>query len=374
MKKTINIMLLISLFNLITVNNAQSISNNKESSNNSYIPHNFWFYPAGLFWIIGTLSLTVAAGMKEAADENLEEYNRSTHPPDIVASRKLVEEEIRSANGALIIGGVSCVIAGIFSYISYKSAEETEQEYSSPKKEENTTTQGIKLIASELSFYDQNGDGCLDAGERAKISLNITNQGKGTALNLKPILKFSNSNITYDLEKSIKDLEPGESEKISFDISADEKLADGNTSFEIIVYEDNGYNLTPSVKITIPTKRFTPQKFVITVMEIKEKNNNNKIDPLEVIEVTARIKNDGEGVARDVEVYVEKGENVFFAEDSRTYFNLEDINAGEYRDVVFSVYTNYRASDFGIIINIQEQQMGFLIKEKLDLFINKTIK
>ncbi len=97
------------------------------------------------------------------------------------------------------------------------------------------------------------------------------------------------------------------------------------------------------------------------------------MEPLENVEVTARIQNAGHGEARNVTVDVVTGLNVYIGGERNTRFELGNLPAGQYRDVKFIFYTNKRIKNgekIPISLEIREARGRYNDAAPLKLVMN----
>jgi len=344
-----------------------------KNANETTSSSTIWTYSK---WIFSGIAIAGFGGRfyyGNAADNSYSEYNSATTPESANEKRSEVEKNVNMANTSLIVGSVSAGLAVLFWLLDSPGEPEPPLKFELPKEEKKQPV-SPPVLASTIQFLDTDNDNFLEAGDRGKIILTITNSGNGIAYHLKPTLKYSNPNIKFIEPQSISQLNPSETKDFIFDLTTNEELPDGRTSFEILVYEDNGFDLTPSAKISIPTKKYRAPKLIVSDIAIKDNNSNRKIDLAEIVEVTARIQNVGEGGARNVKTELQLGENMFLTEESKKPFKLGNIASGEYKDVVFSMYTNNRATAINISLNLIEQRPKFSSNQKLNLALNRVEK
>lgn len=374
MKNIFNTLSIFLVFILVNTNIFSQSTSTDDISNTKSDSNTFWTYSK---WIFSGLAIGGLGGsllFKNSADNALTEYNNATNSSTASASRDDVEKNINMANTSLVIGAISAGFA-LLSWI-LDAGDESQQpiKFEKPKDEKTKPPVSPPVLASTIQFFDTTGDNFLEAGENGKIVLTLSNDGGGIAFSLQPKIKNDNRNITVTEPSKIPQLNPSEKRDVTFFLSANENLLEGRASFEILVYEDNGFDLTPSAKISIPTKKYREPKLVVSDIAIKDNNNNRKIDLSEIVEVTARVQNIGEGNARNVKANLQIGQNIFTTADSKTSFELGNIQSGDFRDVTFSMYTNNRATDINISLSLNEERPKFSSSQKLDLALNKVEK
>lgn len=105
---------------------------------------------------------------------------------------------------------------------------------------------------------------------------------------------------------------------------------------------------------------------VLTIadVEIDDDSGNGQIEPEEIVTMTARIHNKGKREARRVTADVRVGENMFLiTPNSKTEFLLGNLKSGKSKDIVFTVFTNNKATSVPINIILKEElnAEGFLL-------------
>jgi len=225
-------------------------------------------------------------------------------------------------------------------------------------------------------LVEPNGNGFLDAGEEGKLILSLKNIGQGDAyqLNISVTPETDISEVGISEVAQIEHLVAGAVENIEIPISATENVLSRQIRLRIDVSEANGFDLDPPAYVTFNTKSLVPPDLTIADFGINDQSGNGKIEPREIVEITARIQNQGEGDAREVTAELQPGENVFITQDSKNSFMLGDIVAGQYKDIVFSVFTNTKASGVPITIALKEKRGRYDKTIPLNLPFNKQQK
>jgi len=240
-----------------------------------------------------------------------------------------------------------------------------------------TKTTGLpaNLVLEKQEFLEPSGNSFLDAEENATLKLTLANTGKGDALGLQ--IKISPqtdiANVTLGDVSPLAKLSAGKKELLEIPISANEFVQSKQIKLKIEISEANGFDLDPPSIITFSTKQLTPPSFVLADVGIEDQSRNGQIEPRELVEITARIQNKG-GDARTVTANVTVGENVFLSGDSKSSFSLGTMNAGVYKDVKFSVYTNTRATGVPVTVALTEARNRFNTTLPLNLAFNKRQK
>ncbi|MFQ5650896.1 MAG: caspase family protein [bacterium] len=228
-------------------------------------------------------------------------------------------------------------------------------------------------LAVDLYFVEPSNNGFLDAEESGKIIVDITNDGRGDAyeLRIKTTPESDISGIRVGHARPIDHLAPGTQQSVVIPVSCDQHVASRDVRLRIDVAEANGFDLDPPSHLTFSTKALEPPDLVIADIGIDDNSKNRRIEPREMVDITARIKNVGQGQARVVRAAIQTGENVFLTPDSQTEFMLGDLRQGEFKDVKFTVFTNSKATSVPINILLREERGRYDKTLPLDLPFNK---
>ena len=143
---------------------------------------------------------------------------------------------------------------------------------------------------------------------------------------------------------------------------------------KVEILEGNGFDLYPPANITFNTRKFQPPQLAVVDVGIDDQSQNGRIEPREMVDITARIQNTGQGEAKNVTANVQLGENVFLSPESKDNFTLGNLDPGEYRDITFTVFTNNRATGVPVNIQINEARGSYDSRENLDIAFNKPQK
>ena len=233
-------------------------------------------------------------------------------------------------------------------------------------------------LSATVAFSEPSGNNILDADETGSLVITVTNTGKGDAFDVKAEIDSNKrlNGLFYDASVIFGTIPAGKSETKEVVLRADEDISTDNLSFTIEVKEVNGFD-AGALKIAFKTKAFEPPKLVIADMGIEDQNKNAKVEPMEIVEITARIQNIGHGDAREVAVDVRPGQNVFMAGDGKTHFEPGSIQAGRYKDIKFMFYTNNRIKDgekIPVTIDIKEKRPKFSASSPLAIVMNAPQK
>jgi hypothetical protein len=234
------------------------------------------------------------------------------------------------------------------------------------------------LLTAAVKFSEPSGNNILDAGEAGTLALTVRNDGKGDAFDVTAEIKPNKrlAGLSFEQTVVLGTIASGRAVTKEVALRTGEDLATDTLTFDIHLKEANGFDPTP-LKISFRTKSFEPPKLVVADMGINDQNKNSRVEPMEIVEVTARIQNVGHGDARAVSVDVESGAHVFIAGEGKTHFDLGNLPSGTFKDVTFMFYTNNRIENgqkIPISLKISEARPRYASTQPLNLVMNAPQK
>lgn len=242
-----------------------------------------------------------------------------------------------------------------------------------------TLTQSVSValippdLSATVSFTEPSGNARLDAEETAQVTITIKNSGKGSGNMVEAAFELENApGISFANTLYFGEVKAGTSVSKTLNLSAGMDTRDGKATLKISFTEQNGF--PPDDKVLIfETRALQAPDIYIADIGIQDNSGNNKIEPGEQVEVTVRVHNRGQGIAKSVVAEVKRGEGVFFVGESAASFNLGDMKAGEYRDVKFNIVTNKTAAMPDVKIDLRESRSQFSkLEQPLNLAFNKV--
>lgn len=233
-------------------------------------------------------------------------------------------------------------------------------------------------LSATVSFSEPSGNNMLDAEETGGLVITVKNSGKGEAFDVSAEVAVDKriTGLSFEKDIPVGTVAPGETVKKEVVLRATEDISTADVKFSITLKEANGFDPDP-VKIAFRTKAFEPPKLIVADVGMDDQNGNSRVEPMEMVELTARVQNAGHGDARTVSVDVETGENVFIAGDGLSHFDLGGLSAGKFKDVKFMFYTNKRilnGEKIPISIKVSEARPQFRAAKALDIVMNAPQK
>jgi len=219
------------------------------------------------------------------------------------------------------------------------------------------------MLSVKIGFSEESGNKALDAEETGMVFVEVTNSGQGDAFDvvaeLSPQKQFKGLDVPSTVD--IGTIPAGKTVKKNIYLKSTDQLEAGQFKLGINIKEMNGFN-PRSTGIVFNTIEYRAPKLVIADMRVLDTTRNGIIEPMENIEMKARIQNIGEGEAFDVRADIILGNNVFIGGDRKSSFSLDSIPKGKFKDISFIIYTNSMIPDGGKIpvnIDITEKKGRF---------------
>ena len=220
--------------------------------------------------------------------------------------------------------------------------------YKKPKLEPNLSIEAKLSLSNKIGF--------LETNESAEITIRITNNGKGKAQGIEIFLDIENNpeGLTIDTPDIIQRLNPGESKKFKATIFASDMMITQKVNLSIFLLEQFGYDAKLLEPLSFNTKSLTSPDLVLTDIKINDQNNKNGlIEPAEIIEVTMFVKNQGQQIAKNVEISILYGDYVF--NTGKSSFSVGSIKQNQKKKIGFSFFAMSEAE--------QKLPISFSIKE-----------
>ncbi len=244
------------------------------------------------------------------------------------------------------------------------------------------TTRGLPPnLFAELSFTDDNGNGILEAMEKAIITITITNNGKGNAYDLRVSLVDDkpDKSLIIGTMQQIPLLKPGEARKVSFPINTDIKLITVDHKIEIKVSEQYGYDMDPAF-LNLQTFEYQHAKLAFSGLEIMDAGEgtaaimeDGQLQAGEMVKAKIVVQNVGQGISNNTKYTVSTTDNnIFLRNNSGT---LGVLYPGEVREIFVTLSPNKRViskENLPILLEMHEDKgKGDLLTFQLPVKLNQ---
>ncbi len=170
-------------------------------------------------------------------------------------------------------------------------------------------------LAIACHFNDDNSlvpNLAIDSGEQSVVDVIISNNGKGTAFDVKLAVQSLYYGLQFPDEIVIGDIQPGDSKNVTIPVNADLSLSSGTASFLINAHEKRGYDAQP-VEFQIPARTLNAPEFDLascgqsdSTAGLAAGDGDNALENNETIELAPFINNKGVGGGIGVKVTLDQ--------------------------------------------------------------------
>ena len=219
-------------------------------------------------------------------------------------------------------------------------------------------------------FMDADGNRAIDAVEECKIVMKIENTGYGPGKGL--IARISaegtTKGISYSAEKKLPDIPVGGTATIEYPISTGINTADGKVTFKVSVSEPNGFNVSER-PVVVETRKF--QEPLLVVKEFRVLSKDEFLTKQSPCTLQVLIQNMGKGQAENVQVELERPNNVYPLNAHQ--HNFPNWQAGNAQIIDFNIIVNdaYDKSTLPLKVKISEKYDRFAKDTVITLTLNQ---
>jgi hypothetical protein len=171
----------------------------------------------------------------------------------------------------------------------------------------------------------------------------------------------------------VDSIAPGATATLRLAVSAASSLREGALTIVVGAREGNGFDLTPPVRVRVTTRPLRAPRFALGAIAVRDQSGNGRIEPREIVDVTARVVNQGSGDARNVRITIATGEGITLVGDAARTIDVGSLRAGESRDVTFSAFSNSRATSFPVSLAVREARQRYDTTLVLPLALDRRL-
>ncbi|MBI4946150.1 MAG: caspase family protein [Bacteroidetes bacterium] len=205
-------------------------------------------------------------------------------------------------------------------------------------------------LFAELSFTDANGNGILEANEKAEMTITISNQGKGIAYDLNVNISDDKIDKSFKIGKiqNISLLKPNESKKITFPITTDIDLKSAEHKMQINVTEKYGYDMDPAF-LVLQSFEYQTAKLAFSGLEILDAGEgtaaiteDGQLQAGEMVKAKIVVQNTGQGISSNTIYNISTTDNNIFLRDNSG--TIGTLNPGETKEIYITLSPNKRVT------------------------------
>jgi WD40 repeat protein len=216
-----------------------------------------------------------------------------------------------------------------------------------PKKFPSSTIEP-KLVCSNLTLHEENGNGIIDDGDKPSIRFSIKNDSKGKAYSVIAEIVFSSlvKGLSCEKQYMIGNFNAGESKEVSLQLSTAADLETAAGSMIVYLREVNGNDPAP-LKIPFQTKGAITRTYVMIGGE-EFSSPSGKAEIGVPISLKLNLKNTTSAVASNLKLTYQLPEGVLAV--NKLSELIPKIEPGESKQVSVEFYAdkNYSSSELKI--------------------------
>ncbi|HNQ67274.1 MAG TPA: caspase family protein [Bacteroidales bacterium] len=237
------------------------------------------------------------------------------------------------------------------------------------------------ILYVDMKFADANGNGIVEADEKAVLTIVISNKGAGRAqgLKVKTISNNNDPNFKIDSEFSINEIRPGESDTVLVEMYAGMNVLTREHHIDITITEYFGYDMDPAALI-LNTLEYQRPEIVFSGLDIYDRGEgtvaidyDGQLQAGEMVRVKIVIQNVGNNIAKNTVYQIESRDNNIYIDEGQG--TIGDMKIGEIKEIWMTISPNKRVDYKGslpIYITVKEDiGKGSLIGYQLPLALNQ---
>ncbi|MBI3554442.1 MAG: caspase family protein [Elusimicrobia bacterium] len=194
-------------------------------------------------------------------------------------------------------------------------------------------------LSAQVAVEDLSGDGVVEAGESARLSVKLRNAGPGPAYALRLALEALSGAEALSLPGAVElgNLPANQSLEKEVRLEVSESAAPQKVRLRLAIREGNGFDTEPAV-IEFQTRFSRPP--ILEVSDISV-GGTGIVTAGEATQVSVRIRNRGSGTARGVVAALELGSKDIFMSGEPSV-PLDAIAPGRSKEAAFEFFANRR--------------------------------
>jgi len=192
----------------------------------------------------------------------------------------------------------------------------------------------------KMTLIEPSGNSAIDALEKGSVQFSIFNDGQSPAHQIKLSIVPIEENLNLVVGKSVTvdTMDAGRIEFIHIDLEAFLKIETGEHEFELHLSSQEGIGLDDPYTFTIKSKSVTPPKLIIADFAISNDFGTHYIPKNEIVTLTVRIQNVGEGASESGIVDLSANQT-FSTPDFTGSLSLPLMNPGDFVDLEIPILT-----------------------------------
>ncbi|MCK4353233.1 hypothetical protein KAW65_07500 [candidate division WOR-3 bacterium] len=232
-------------------------------------------------------------------------------------------------------------------------------------------SEGPPKLTFTSTIQDENSNKILEAGELVNLIIEIINEGKGYADEVKVFVETEETDLAaFEQSKFLGMIAPGDTKVVDFKALIPYSIRNWDSYIHIKVCSPELQSLKE--KIFVKTKALLPPNFnIVYNIDDSDGNANGIIDRGEPVKLRVKVQNLGEAIARDVKVLLSTETEGLSL--TKTEQNLGAILAksSQITNFIFKVSKDFKEESFIFFLKVKEKSGFFTAKKEITLFIAK---
>ena len=207
-----------------------------------------------------------------------------------------------------------------------------------------------------VRWRDDDGDGVVAAGEGATVTIELRNDGPGEARDVRASLEVESparGTVVRD-HPGPATIAPGRTQARTFRLVADSALDASELVAVVRAEEANGFDLSPALRVRIPARAAGMPRLIVRDTRLDDASRDGRLAPREVGDLTISLANRGTAATPPIRGRVWRGRDLFLAAGARDSFALGALPPGGEATITLAVYTNARAADVSLSLELAD--------------------
>jgi hypothetical protein len=225
---------------------------------------------------------------------------------------------------------------------------------------------------SSILFKDENSSNSLEAFEKANLTFEIKNTGKGDAMDLKMNIaeKNNSAGIFFGKTNNIGRIGTNSNKIVEIPITSNQFLQEGQASILISFAERNGFEPRP-IEVMVKTSKFNQPK--LKVVDYVLSSGEKEITKGTPFRISIMLQNIGSGKASDISISMKSPDNIYLVAGNQND-KVKDLASGDTTKVTYSLIANsqFSKATAQFEFNVQEKYLAFGEIKKIDIPVSQS--
>ena len=193
----------------------------------------------------------------------------------------------------------------------------------------------------KMNLFEPSGNRVIDAQETGSLQFAVFNDGQSPAhqVNISVVSKQPNQNLVIGEDVVIDTLNAGRIEFVEISLAGLLKVETGEHEFELQISSIDRIALDEPYLFKVETKSVIPPKLIVADFAISNDFGTHYIPKNEIVNLTIRIQNVGEGGTESVDVKIKENRS-FTTPDFTGNVSLPAFSPGDYMDIEIPILSS----------------------------------